>query len=266
MVISGEKAVQQLEELLILMINSFKGVKDVVKFMSFEELEIVGFQTQTQLENKGNVTPSGDTIGIGDLDEYESEKSGIEESDQNESVSSDINPNKFHKWYEDTNRKREKMKKEEGDKDKLELSAMIENVKKKGQEKKAQDLKSDHDFNSVVHNDALSKFSKTNFIKGRTPKLHKQLNPYSKNDPELSVGNTGTPSKKNDNNLDELQEFVFPDLEKVNIDSGNEEDFLSKHWIELLEVCYTLISDVFLRIGNIQVSDEVTKLFSHIQN
>lgn len=48
MVISGEKAVEQLEELLILMINSFEGVKDVIKFMSFEELEIVGFQTQTQ--------------------------------------------------------------------------------------------------------------------------------------------------------------------------------------------------------------------------
>lgn len=52
MVISAEKAVEQLEVLLVLMINSFEGVKDVVRFMSFEELDIVGFQTRTSLEYK----------------------------------------------------------------------------------------------------------------------------------------------------------------------------------------------------------------------
>ena len=66
--------------------------------------------------------------------------------------------------------------------------------------------------------------------------------------------------------MDDIQDFIFPDFDKINLNSSSGEEFLSKHWIEIMEVLYHLISDIFLRIGNIQISDEVSKLFTHIQN
>lgn len=100
MVISGEKAVEQLGELLVLMINSFEGVKDVIKFMSFEELEIVGFQTQTALENKGDQMQVNETIGIGDLDDTNTEDK-IDDSKtlDKDSINSDDDPKQFHEKY-----------------------------------------------------------------------------------------------------------------------------------------------------------------------
>ena len=71
MVISGKTAVQQLEELLVLMINSFEGVKDVIRFMSFEELEIVGFENK-MINLKVNSNQLNDIIGVSSLDEQQS--------------------------------------------------------------------------------------------------------------------------------------------------------------------------------------------------
>jgi hypothetical protein len=99
MVISGEKAVQQLEELLVLMINSFEGVKDVIKFMSFEELEIVGFQTKTKIENENQ-----DKSIEGVVSEKNEEKpiELLDETPQKEETKQPTDVNEFSKMYNET--------------------------------------------------------------------------------------------------------------------------------------------------------------------
>ena len=271
MVISGEKAVEQLEELLMLMINSFEGVKDVIKFMSFEELEIVGFQTQTVLENKADKT-NNDTIGIGDLDEHVSDQTSEQSKtiEDKESINSEVKPEQFHEWYDDTSKQREKLRNVDKNNDKSEISAMVNNIKARNEERKSQiDLKADPDLNPTTHNDAFTKFSKTNFTKNRQPKLHKNLNPFSKHESDLKMSKTGSEQiKLDEKSLEDLQEFVFPDLDKnkLKLTTENSEEFLSKHWIEIMEVLYDIVKDIFFRIGNIQVNDEVSTLFTHIQN
>lgn len=49
-VINGEQAVSQLQELLQLTMNSFQNVKEVINFMSFEELNL-SFKTDTQVQD-----------------------------------------------------------------------------------------------------------------------------------------------------------------------------------------------------------------------
>ena len=186
MVISGEKAVEQLGELLVLMINSFEGVKDVIKFMSFEELEIVGFQTQTALENKGDQIQVNETIGIGDLDDPNTEdKLDDSKTLDKESMNSDDDPMQFHEKYK---KQREELRNNKNN-DKLELSAIIKTIKNKHEEiKHLSNNKADPDLNSTGHNEVFNKFTKTNFIKGRKPKLHKQLNLYSKHEEDVRIG------------------------------------------------------------------------------
>jgi hypothetical protein len=239
MVISGEKAVQQLEELLILMINSFEGVKDVIKFMSFEELDIVGFQTKTELEHKAQKSKMIGGIGIGELgdehsvDEVESE---ITKSLENESVNSELELEAYHKMYEATKRKREVLNKGNMNRDKLELSALVEEVK-----------------------------TKNNFIKPPEPKLHKQAKSSMNREPEVLMKHLFENKPREDKHIDDVRKFIYSDLNAVDIDAENVEEFLSKNWIELMEVCYSLLRDIFLKVGNIQVSDEVTKIFTHVK-
>ena len=112
-------------------------------------------------------------------------------------------------------------------------------------------------------NDVFTKFTKTNFMKGREPKIHMKVSSPIENDEAKSSQNDRKTQSKP---ISEIQEFIFPSFEDVDMNSSNIEEFLSKHWIELMEVCYGLINEIFLKICNIQVSEEVFKLFSYIQS
>lgn len=171
-------------------------------------------------------------------------------------------------FMKNINKQREELKNDNKSNDKLELSAIIKTIKNKNEDMKTlSDNKVDPDLNSAGHSEVFNKFTKTNFIKGRKPKLHKQLNLYSKHEEDVRMNkNISEINKLDDKSLDDIQDFIFPDLDKITLNSTNGEEFLSKHWIEIMEVLYSIISDVFLRIGNIQISDEVVKLFTHIQN
>ena len=116
------------------MINSFEGVKDVIRFMSFEELEIVGFENK-MINLKVNSNQQNETIGVSNLDEQQSvDKSEDEEDDdktlEKESFNSDIEPEEIHKIYNKTRKIREKINKENKTYDKLETTSIIEGIKK----------------------------------------------------------------------------------------------------------------------------------------
>lgn len=65
---------------------------------------------------------------------------------------------------------------------------------------------------------------------------------------------------------DNLSKFVNPDSIKIDLSPENIDKFLSKHWIELMEVCYDLIQEIFLEIGNIQISEDIQILLKHLKS
>lgn len=232
MVISGEKAVEQLEELLILMINSFEGVKDVIKFMSFEELDIVGFQTSTNLEHKINqkLKSNIEVSKLVDEDSVDQSETIKSKSDDNLSVSSEIEPATFRKMYEGTKEKRLKVMKEGNSKDKNELSAMVDKVKNKFDtskvnnelfEEKGVDLQSDNNSQAFK-------------ARGSGSKLSKSSRPQDYNDQIYGKSLIATPN--DEKHTDEIKKFVFPEPINIGLNTENAEEFISKHWIELMEV------------------------------
>ena len=268
MVISGEKAVQQLEELLILMINSFEGVKDVVKFMSFEELEIVGFQTKTNLEYKSIKNQIEGSIDIGELEEGDSLPK-IESQDgetiSRDSVDSDPDPEAYQQMYNGTKKKREELGKQVKDPDRLELSAIVEKIKDKTNNLKQSELSQLNNKSGFESNDSFTKFTQSNFIKGRDPKLQKHSKPGIGKRVEEKKSPSNITSNK-EKYTEDIKRLIYPETIDLNFNAENAEEFLSKHWIELMEVIYTLIKDIFIKIGNIEVSDEVMSLFSHVKS
>lgn len=226
-------------------------------------------------DHKAKFYSIGDTIGIGGFDDNQTESNDESKSMEKESVTTDANPEQFKEWYENTSKKREELKANDKNSDKLELSAIIENIKNKNkdvstnQNQNTSKIEGKLEFEAATPrlSDVFAKFSMTNFVKGRKPKLHKQLNPYPKHEKELSTSKTmDIGAKLEDKTMEEIQDIVFPDLERINLNTVNGEEFLSKYWIEIMEVLYKMITDIFLKIGNIQVNDDVTRLFTHIQN
>jgi hypothetical protein len=256
MVISGEKAVQQLEELLVLMINSFEGVKDVIKFMSFEELSIVGFQTKTGIEAKEKLEGS---IGVGELGE------GSLEMRSEESIGTEVEKEQYQRMYSGTKKKREELNKLNFQGDKRELEAIVEKVKNKTESLRMNEV-ANRVSKQEIHSESFKNFTQNNFIQGRDPKLNQQpkvgnngkLENFSKNSFDIPISK--------DKFTDDVKRFIYPDIVDLEFNSENIEEFLSKHWIELMEVVYGLMKDIFMKVGNIQVSDEVIKLFDHIKS
>jgi hypothetical protein len=232
MVISGEKAVEQLEELLILMINSFEGVKDVIKFMSFEELEIVGFQTTTNLERKINKS----NIGISELDDDESvghTETIKSKSDENVSVSSEMEPATFLKMYDGVKEKRLKVQKESKSNNKLELSAMVDKVKNKFEVPKGNNESFDKgsEFPSENNSKHASHIVKT---KGSVSNLSKNSKYQDMTD--QTYGKSFVASPNYEKHTNDIKKFVFPDSVNIDFNADNAEEFIGKHWVELMEV------------------------------
>ena len=171
---------------------------------------------------------------------------------------------KYTKYTTKLKKTREKINKENKIYDKLETTSIIEGIKK-NEALRMRESNMDEESNSLTVNDAFTKFTKTNYMKGREPKIHMRISSPVENENEENKSNLND-KKMQIKPIDEIQEFIFPRFDDVDMNSSNIEEFLSKHWIELMDVCYGLISEIFLKIGNIQVSEEVFKLFNYIQS
>ena len=149
--------------------------------------------------------------------------------------------------------------------DKRELSAKVQEVKsRKNEEVKNKDLQfSAQDTPENKDSEVLSNFTQSNFLKNREPKLHSQPK-LAVTEPIIDIKSKSVGAKSKDKSTADAQQLFFPDAD-MKFDTQNLEEFFTKHWVELIEVCSGLLNDIFLKVGNVQISEEANKLFSHIK-
>jgi hypothetical protein len=66
--------------------------------------------------------------------------------------------------------------------------------------------------------------------------LHSQIQTVIQKEAETPVKSYKTNKKAKETIVENVQEIILPDLEEIDFSSSNGEEFLSKHWIELMEV------------------------------
>jgi len=212
--------VEQHEELLILMITSFEGIKDVIKFMSFEELIIVGFQTTTKIEARADKSHLETSIGVGELGDdksLEANDSITSESEPQESIQSELDSQNYKKIYERDRKKRLKIQNEKKIKNKEDLSAIVDRVRGRIEIIKATPEYTDKI--SGIESDTKSKGS-SKYDKTKKRRGSHIINKIQKDSsvPSYARSVLGMPNHKK--YADEISHFVTPDSINIDLNPG----------------------------------------------
>ena len=145
---------------------------------------------------------------------------------------SDMGVQQFKKIYEGDRKKRLKIKNEKRSKNKLDLSAMVDKIKGK-----VDAFKSNNDFEDKESDAPSETKSKGSSHYGRV-RRNKKISKIQmhQNSSSPTEGKSILGIQNNKKYANDVNKFVFPGSAKIDLSPDNIDEFLSKNWIELMEV------------------------------